>query len=180
VTDRLAAVASKVVAVLAAAALLLVPVTATAGGEAPHPHAILQLLADGADGVLDHHHHHRHPDGVSHDHSHPGDGGSSVESARRRGALAAARSIGSEGDPTAAHHAAVGTGMSLGAALDDVPRVTAVSAAVVAAAMPVVGVVVGHLGHAAAGKLLAWPAPRIPAGARGRPLVPPPRVAGAA
>lgn len=47
-----------VLAMLAAALLLVVPVMARAGGEVPHAHALIQLLADGADGAVDHHHHH--------------------------------------------------------------------------------------------------------------------------
>jgi hypothetical protein len=40
---------------LAAVSLLAMPVTARAGARDPHPHALLQLVADGADGHLDHH-----------------------------------------------------------------------------------------------------------------------------
>jgi len=58
--------------VVAAALLLVVPVTARAGGEAPHAHALVHLLVDGADGRLDHHHHHHHPSGHA-DAPHAGD-----------------------------------------------------------------------------------------------------------
>jgi hypothetical protein len=48
------------VALLAAALLLIVPVTARAGGEVPHVHALAHLLVDGQDARLDHHHRHDH------------------------------------------------------------------------------------------------------------------------
>ena len=36
--------------------LFLLPVQMQAGGDEPHPHALLQLLLDAGDGSLDHHH----------------------------------------------------------------------------------------------------------------------------
>ncbi|MCC7024419.1 MAG: hypothetical protein IT338_16455 [Thermomicrobiales bacterium] len=46
--------------------LALLPVQMKAGVDQPHPHALLQLLIDASDGVINHH----HTDGDEHRHAH--------------------------------------------------------------------------------------------------------------
>ena len=133
---------SLLVAAVAAALLLVAPVTARAGGEVPHAHALIQLLIDGADGAI--YHHHPAPAANGHTAAAGGHDGDAVA-----GHASAAVAVhperghrstpdGGEGPPAerfaSADHRTTGA--------DDTPTISPLASAAVAALMAALGVAV--------------------------------------
>lgn len=119
------------VAVLAVALLCLVPVSARAGGQAPHAHAMVHLLFDGADGAVDHHH--RHPAAPGHD-----------------TAAAAHGQADDNAAPSGRKAAATGTASQTQPPGEDTPTLTPLSSAAVAALFAALIVGIATLPPAAA------------------------------
>jgi hypothetical protein len=157
-------------AVFAALALLLTPVTASTGVQIPHAHALVHLLLDGADGSFDHHRL-GHPGGGNADHAagnhaSPGPGEVAGSAAPFVGRSAAANPA----------RADVASGQSP-APPDDLPVLTSLSVFATAAAIPLAGSLARLHAPAVASLLLAWGACRMLAGITPRPTSPPPRCA---
>jgi hypothetical protein len=180
---RVAAVANWCFAGVAAASLLLVPVTTAAGTDADHAHALLQVVVDLADGSYDHHdseHHHGHDVEIGHADadadrpgSDPGAGSDPAHGAR-------SPQDHEDGHDDGAALAAAARGRStpadaVAADIDGLPIVTAFSPTTTAGAMPLAPPLVRTEAPSPGATLLLWVAVAVPSGVALDPLSPPPR-----